>query len=106
MRIVDSTNPGNTTPAKTGRTGELHSTDAAGKTGSPTRKDSVGSDSVELSGFTDRLSRTMQGAAVSRAQRVTELTAAVRSGSYLADAKAVSHSLVSEAISSGGNGKL
>jgi anti-sigma28 factor (negative regulator of flagellin synthesis) len=45
----------------------------------------------------------MQEAAVNRAQRVTELTAVVRSGSYQVDAKAVSHDMVSLAISSGSN---
>jgi flagellar biosynthesis anti-sigma factor FlgM len=105
MRIVDTTNLGNTTPAQTGRTGQLHSTDASGKTGSAPRIGSSATDSVELSSFADRLSRTMQDAGASRAQRVTELTAAVRAGSYQVDAKAVSHALVSQALSSGSSGK-
>ena len=104
MRIVDSTNLGNTTPAQTGRAGAVHPNDPKGKIGSAPRTGSSTSDSVELSGFTDRLSRTMQDAAVSRAQRVTELTAAVRSGTYQVDPKAISHAMVSQAISSGGNG--
>jgi flagellar biosynthesis anti-sigma factor FlgM len=103
MRIVDTTNLGNTTPAQTGRTGELRSIDSGGKPGSVPRKGSSATDSVQLSGFTDRLSQIMQEAAVNRAQRVTELTAVVRSGSYQVDAKAVSHDMVSLAISSGSN---
>jgi flagellar biosynthesis anti-sigma factor FlgM len=103
MRIVDSTNLGNATPAQTGRAREVHPNDSKGKIGSAARTGSSASDSVELSGFTDRLSRTMQDAAASRTQRVTELTAAVRSGTYQVDAKAVSHAMVSQAISSGGN---
>ena len=101
MRIVDTTSLGNTTPAQTGRTGELRSIDSGGKPGSVPRKGSSATDTVQLSGFTDRLAQTMQEAAASRAQRVTQLTAAVRSGSYQADAKAVSHDLVSQAIASG-----
>ncbi|MEO8592004.1 MAG: flagellar biosynthesis anti-sigma factor FlgM [Candidatus Solibacter sp.] len=60
---------------------------------------------MELSGFTDRLSRAMQDVSASRVQRLNELSAAVRSGSYQVDAKAVSHAMVSQAISSGSSGK-
>lgn len=105
MRIVDSTNLGNTTSAQTGRTGALHSIDQAGKNGSAGRKAALTTDSVELSGFADRLSRTMQASAASRTQRIAELTAAVRSGNYRVDAQALSHSMVSQAISSGRSGK-
>jgi flagellar biosynthesis anti-sigma factor FlgM len=105
MRIVDTSNLGNTTPAQTGRTGELRSIDSGGKAGSGSGKSSSATDSVQLSGFTGRLAQTMQADAASRVQRVTELTAAVRSGSYQADAKAVSHALVNQALSSGSSGK-
>jgi|SRR5450432_1821054 len=104
MRIIDSTNLGNATPAQTGRTGQLHSIDSGAKTGSAQRKPSSATDSVELSGFTDRLSRSMQDAAATRSQHIQELSAAMRSGSYRADAKAVSHAIVSQAISSGSSG--
>jgi flagellar biosynthesis anti-sigma factor FlgM len=104
MRIVDSTNLGNTTPAQTGRTGELNSVDSSGRSGSARKNGASAGDSVELSSFTDRLSRTMQEAAVSREQRISQLTAAVRSGSYQVDPAAVSHAMVNEAISSGGSG--
>lgn len=103
MRIVDTTNLGNTTPAQTGRAAELRSIDSGGKAGSVSKKGSATADSVQLSGFADRIAQTMQDAAVSRAQRVSELTAAVRSGSYQVDAKAVSHDIVSQAIASGSN---
>ena len=106
MRIVDSTNLGNTVPAQTGRTGALQSIDQAGRNATTLRKSSSITDSVQLSGFADRLSQSMQAAAASRAQRIGELTAAVRSGTYHVDAKALSHSMVSQAISSGGGGKL
>ena len=104
MRIVDSNNLGNTNSAKTGRTEDPRSIDTAGKSGSAARKGSSGTDSVELSSLTDRISQTMQAAAASRSQRISELTAAVRSGSYQVDGKAISHALVNEAISSGLSG--
>ena len=102
MRIVDSTNLGNTTPTQTGRAGELHSIESGGKSGSLARKGSA-ADSVELSGFTGRLSQAMEAAAASRAQRIVELTGAVRSGSYQVDAKTISHAMVNDAISSNGD---
>jgi flagellar biosynthesis anti-sigma factor FlgM len=105
MRIVDSTNLGNVAPAQTGRAGGLQSIDSAGKNGSALRNGASATDSVELSSFADRLSQTMQAASASRAQRITELTAAVRSGSYQVDSQALSHSMVSQAISSGSGGK-
>lgn len=106
MRIVDSTNLGNTAPTQTGRAGELRAVDSGGKTGSGPRKASSTSDSVELSGFAARISQTMEAATASRAQRVSALTDAVRSGSYQVDPSAVSHSMVSQAISSASNGNL
>ncbi len=102
MRIVDSTTVGNAAPAQTGRTGALQSIDSAGKHASALTKGSSATDSVQLSGFADRLSQTLQTAAASRAQRISELTAAVRSGTYQADAQAISRSMVSQALSSGG----
>jgi flagellar biosynthesis anti-sigma factor FlgM len=103
MRIVDSTNLGNTTPVQTGRPGEVRSTDPAGRTGSAQRASS-GTDTVQLSSFADRLSRTTEEAAANRAQHIVELTAAVRSGSYQVDARTISHAMVSGAISSDSTG--
>src|ERR1700686_1086995 len=98
MRIVDSTNLGNTSSGQTGRAGEVRSTDPAGKAGSA-RRGSPRTDSVELSGSAGRLSRPTQESATSRAQHIGELTAAVRSGTYQVNTKAVSHAMVSRAIS-------
>ncbi len=106
MRIVDSTQLGNTAPTQTGRTGALQTIDSAGKDAAVIRKGFSASDSVHLSGFADRLSQTVQAAAVSRAQRMSDLTAAVRSGTYQVDAKAISHSMVSQSVSSGGSRNL
>ena len=104
MRIVDSTNLGNSTPVQTGRTGELYPIDRAGKNSFTAKTSSTG-DSVDLSSFTGRLSQTMQEASATRANRIEALSASVRSGSYQVDAAAVSHAMVSQAISSGSSGK-
>ena len=48
----------------------------------------------------------MQAASASRVERVAQLTASVQSGSYKVDSQALSHSMVSQAISSGTGGKL
>jgi flagellar biosynthesis anti-sigma factor FlgM len=106
MRIVDSTNIGSAAAPQTGRAGGLQSIDSAGKNGSALRKGASGADSVELSSFADRLSQSMQAASASRVERVAQLTAAVQSGSYKVDSQALSHSMVSQAISSGTGGKL
>ncbi len=106
MRIVDSTNIGNSTPAQSARPGALQSIDQAGKGAAALRKSSSATDSVQLSSFADRLSQSVQAAAASRAQRIGELTAAVRSGTYHVDASAISHAMVSSAISSASGGKL
>jgi flagellar biosynthesis anti-sigma factor FlgM len=105
MRIVDSTNIGSAASTQTGRAGGLQSIDSAGKNGSALRKGASATDSVELSSFADRLSQTMQAASASRAQRITELTAAVRSGTYKVDSQALSHTMVSQAISPSSGGK-
>ncbi len=104
MRIVDSSNLGNAAPAQTGRAGALQSIDQAGKHGAASRKGASTDDSVQLSSFADRLSQSLQATATSRAQRISERTAAVRSGSYSIDAHTISHSMVSEAVSGGGSG--
>jgi len=106
MRIVESTNLGNTAPAQTGRTGALQSIDSSGKGATALRKSSSTSDSVHLSGFADRLSQTVQAEAASRAQRIGELTAAVRAGTYRADPQAISHAMVTQATTSGLRGEL
>lgn len=106
MRIVDSTNIGNAAPSQTGRASGLQSIDSASKNGSALRKGGAAADSVELSSFADRLSQTMQAESASRVEHIAQLTAAVRSGSYKVDSLALSHSMVSQAISSGSGGKL
>lgn len=105
MRIVDSTNIGSTASPQAGRANGLQSIDLAEKNGSTLRKGPSATDSVELSSFTDRLSQTMQAASASRVERIAQLAAAVRSGSYKVDVQALSHSMVSQAIVSGSGGK-
>ena len=58
-------------------------------------------DRVELSSFTGRISQTLAADSASRAQRVAQLKNAVQSGTYKADAQAVSRALVDQAIAAG-----
>ena len=101
MRIIDSSNLGNTAPAQTGRTGEVRSIDSGAKSVSGARKVSSASDSVNLSSFSERIGQTMANAETARSQRVAQIGAAVRSGTYQVDANAVSHSLVNHALMAG-----
>jgi len=105
MQIVNSPNIGNATPSQAGRAGGVHSIDSAGKNGAGLRNGSPTADSVELSSFSERLSRTMQAASAKQSQRITDLTAAVRSGQYQMDSQIVSHAMVSQAISAGNGGR-
>ena len=57
-------------------------------------------DGLQLSGFAGSLSRIMQSDSVSRAQRVAQLTAAVRSGTYQVDPQAVSRAMVDHIVAS------
>jgi len=103
MRIIDSNHLENTTSAQTGRSGDTSSVTSAGKNGSSAAGKTGGSaDRVELSGFSGRVSQTLQTDASSRAQRVAQLSALVRSGKYQVDSKAVSKAIVDQAISGRG----
>ena len=105
MQIVNSPNIGNATPSQAGRTGGVQPIDASGKNGPALRTGPPTADSVELSSFSERLSRTMQAASAKQSQRITALTAAVRSGQYQMDSQVVSHAMVSQAISAGNGGR-
>lgn len=97
MRIVDPNSLGNALPAQTGRAGESQSvrpsgSGAAGKTGS------TGGDSVQLSSLSGRISQTLEADSASRAQRISQLAAAVQSGTYQVDAQSVSSAIVDQSI--------
>ena len=99
MRIIDSNNPANITSAQTGRSGETSQVPSSGRNGvSGAGKNGSGSDRVELSGFAGRVSQMLEKDAGARAERVAQLAAAVRSGSFQVDSAAVSKAIVSQAI--------
>jgi flagellar biosynthesis anti-sigma factor FlgM len=98
MRIVDTNQPGNTIPLQSGRTGATRPVPAGESNGS-SGKVSQNSDSIELSGLSGRVSQTLQADSASRAEKVNQIAAAVQSGTYQVDAKAVSKAIVDHALS-------
>jgi flagellar biosynthesis anti-sigma factor FlgM len=107
MRINDTNGLGNGVgnlgATQTGRS-ESPSVVSPGKSGSGSGKTGSSSDRVELSSFTGRMSQTMQADAASRAQRVSQIAAAVRSGTYKVDSMAVSKAIIDQAVASGTSG--
>ena len=101
MRIVDTTQTGSSAPVQTGRTGATRGANPANGNGASSDKVSPSGDSVELSGFSGRVSQTLASASASRAQKVSQIAAAVQSGTYKVDSHAVSRALVDNAISEG-----
>lgn len=102
MRIVDNNNPG---PAPTDQTTRTTGTQATGTTakGTSTTASSAAPDGLQLSRFAGTLSQVMQSDSATRSQRVSQLAAAVKSGTYQVDSAAVSRALVNHAISTGQN---
>jgi anti-sigma28 factor (negative regulator of flagellin synthesis) len=104
MRIIDSNNIGHTGAAEAGRAGEAK-TVTDGKVGRSNKGSSgAGGDSLQLSGLAGRISSALQADSVSHSRRLSELSAAVRSGNYQVDSHAVSRALVDRAIA--GSAKL
>jgi flagellar biosynthesis anti-sigma factor FlgM len=102
MRIIDSNNLDNVTSAQTGRSGETSQIASSGKSGASAAGKNGAGDRVELSGFAGRVSQVMAQDASNRAERVAQLTAAVRSGSFQVDSAAVGRAMVKHAIASWG----
>lgn len=98
MRIDDNSN--NTAAlgqtAGTAQTPLGNSTSKAGGSSSPASD----ADGLQLSTFAGSLSRIMQSDSASRADRVAQLTAAVRSGTYQVDPQAVSRAMVDHIVAS------
>lgn len=105
MRIVDSTNTGNSASAQTSRAGQTQATQPAGGGAAQRGKGAESSDRVELSGFSGRVAEALRTDSQDRAGRVAKIAQAVQSGAYKVDARAVSHALVNEAISTGGTAR-
>jgi anti-sigma28 factor (negative regulator of flagellin synthesis) len=102
MRIIESNNLENVTSAQSGRAGATAQVTSSGRNGTSAAGKDAATDRVELSGFAGRVSQVLATDAGSRAQRVAQLAAAVRSGAYQVDSAAVSRAIVSQAIGSGG----
>jgi flagellar biosynthesis anti-sigma factor FlgM len=96
MRIQD--NSSNVGASALGQTAQTQATGSTSK-GSAAQS-SATEDGVDLSTFAGSLSKIMQSDSASRAQRVSQLTAAVRSGTYQVDPQAVSRALVDHIVSS------
>jgi anti-sigma28 factor (negative regulator of flagellin synthesis) len=82
------------------RTGGAQATGSSDKSNSGSQVSS-GFDQAEFSGFLSQLSRNLQSDSAGRAQRVSQLAAAVQSGTYKVDSAALSRTLVDQAISAG-----
>lgn len=100
MRMVDNNTPANTTLGQTTRTAETQASGSTGK-GVSGATSSSSADGLQLSRFAGTLNQVIQRDSASRSQRVAQLSAAYRSGSYHVDVAAVSRALVDHAISAG-----
>lgn len=94
MRIQDNTNAG---PAALGQTAPAQAAASTPK-GSTTQSSSPTGDGLELSNLAGSLSKIMQSDSASRAERVAQLTAAVRTGTYQVDPQAVSRAMVDHIV--------
>ena len=95
MRIED-----NNTTAALGQTAGSAQTQPANSTtkSNGTSSSPSAADGLQLSTFAGSLSRIMQSDSANRSQRVAELAAAVRSGTYQVDPQAVSRAMVDHII--------
>ena len=99
MRVNDQNGRGNAL-TQTNGTSSVSRADRNGDA-KPASTAGSGSDSVQISGLAGQLSKTMQAGSGNRAQRVSELTQAVRSGTYQVDGAAVSRAMVDQALAMG-----
>jgi anti-sigma28 factor (negative regulator of flagellin synthesis) len=96
MRIYEQ----NLTGAAGAEAGRTHETQRADHAGGDSRTSAAGhsGDRVEFSQTLDRLSRALAHEGGSRAAKVQALAARYQSGNYQPDSRAVSRSMVSEAL--------
>jgi flagellar biosynthesis anti-sigma factor FlgM len=99
MRINDQNGQGNAL-TQTGGTSAVGRSERHGDA-KPASTSGSSSDSVEISGIAGQLTKSLHAGSSTRSQRVSELTQAVRSGTYQVDGAAVSHAMVDHAISMG-----
>lgn len=100
MRISDPNGSGNLGPAQSGRTGQSDAVKPSANNSSLESRPAV-SDGLELSSFAGRLSASLAAHSASRAERVAQLTAAVRSGTFQTDPARISHAIVDHSLGSG-----
>lgn len=98
MRIVDTNATAPNTPVQTGRTSSTRPADTTGSN-SPAGQSASSGDNVQLSGISDKVAQTLRNDASVQAEKINQITAAVQSGTYQVNAKAVSHALVKQALS-------
>jgi len=98
MKIYDS-NINGASASGAQRTGEAQPAERAGRTSSV---QAGGSDRVEFSGALGRLSQSLMQFQTDRASRVQALSDQYRNGTYRPDAAVISRSMISDALSAGG----
>jgi anti-sigma28 factor (negative regulator of flagellin synthesis) len=74
---------------------------ANGRSSSGSQKNGSSGD-LQLSGFAARLNSGLSAETSSRANRVSQIAKTISSGTFTVDTAAMSHSIVSEALQSGG----
>jgi anti-sigma28 factor (negative regulator of flagellin synthesis) len=104
MRITEQNTQVSTTSTQPQRVAGAQATGSSGESKSVSQVSS-GGDQAEFSGFLSRLSQNLQSDTAGRAQRVSQLAAAVQSGSYKVDSASLSRTLVDQAIAAGSAGQ-
>jgi flagellar biosynthesis anti-sigma factor FlgM len=98
MRIIDSNSLGNCASTATNRAAETQTANSSSKKSGAAQRGAADCDTVELSGSMNAVTAAGSEYATSRAERIRELTAAVRSGTYEPDVQAMSSRMVDEAL--------
>jgi|SRR5882724_8517487 len=99
MKIYDN-HIGGAGAGETQRLQDVQNTDLA-KAGGTSAADGPAGDRVELSSTLGRLSQALTGFQSDRSSRVASLAVEYQRGTHQADSPAISHGLVSEALSVG-----
>ena len=96
---VNETNPNQTAPSELGKARQAAAAAAAHQGKSPEQaQDAEASDRVQISNLSDRLLRMVSSDSPERLARLEKLAAEVRAGRYEVDARALSRSLIEDAL--------
>lgn len=101
MRIDDTYLSGVTAP-QSGKAGEIRRTDE--NRTAQVGNSAASTDQVQLSDLSGKISRTLEADASARTQRVQELAASVRAGTYVVNEHAVSRAIISESLAASNAG--